>query len=1069
VNVEIGQTLAHYTVTARVGAGGMGEVYRATDTKLGRDVALKVLPAKTASDQSRLERFQREARALAALNHPHIVTIYSVEEADGVHFLTMELVEGQALSQLMRAGALPVERLLAIASAIAEALAAAHEKGIVHRDLKPANVMVADSGRVKVLDFGLAKLADQASDEGLNSQLPTALETAEGVVMGTMPYMSPEQVEGRAVDHRSDIFSMGVLLYEMATGRRPFQADNTAGLISAILRDEPPAPTAVRRDLPDALRRLIEGCLRKDPARRFQSAREARAALQPQVGAVKAAGGGHESTPSIAVLPFVNMSADRENDYFSDGLSEEIINALTRLPDLRVIARTSAFRFRGEQDLRRVGEALGVRTVLEGSVRKAGQQLRITAQLIDVADDSHIWSERFDRELVDVFEIQDEISAAIVKKLHLSLGAGEPARRDRANVAAFEALLEGRHHFSQFTPKSAERALVCLQRALSLEPDYPDALAMHAFYHLMLAYMFANPREALPSTRALAERALQLDPHHGEAQAAVAVVAVMLDRDWSGAELLFRRALVLAPASAIAHELYGLVGLLGRGRLAEALAELDRAIELDPLSALYAGNRGRVLTCSRRFAEAEESCRRGLALDPGQLLVQVELIYALLFQGKFEEAIAVGKRAIETHGPANAPRQALALSYALAGQRDAALQLVKETTEPGAGYRSPLALGLVHAALSEMDEAFACVERSVEERDPLLMYLAVHPMFDPLRSDPRFPDLLRRMNLSGDEDPTGSELRAPVEAISRVERHTVGRQSELDALRAALEAARGGRGSLVCVAGEPGIGKTTLVEAFLTDAAKDGSCAVARGRCSERLAGSDAYLPVLEALDSLLHGSDGVAAARAMKQVAPVWYAQVAPPSGRNDESAEQVAEIKDATQERLKRDFAAYVEEVSRSRPLIVFLDDLHWADVSTIDLLSFLAGKFEGSNVLVVVTYRPSDMLLSKHSFLQIKPDLQTRGLCRELVLEFLHESEIADYLALEFRGHGFPPEFTTLIHGKTEGSPLFMADLVRYLRDDGAIGKVDGQWKLVHGLPEIQRELPESVRGMIERKIG
>jgi TolB-like protein/serine/threonine protein kinase/Tfp pilus assembly protein PilF len=452
--------------------------------------------------------------------------------------------------------------------------------------------------------------------------------------------------------------------------------------------------------------------------------------------------------PSIAVLPFTNMSADRENDYFSDGLSEEIINALTRLPGLRVIARTSAFRFRGEQDLRKVGETLGVRNVLEGSVRRAGQQLRITAQLVDVADDSHIWSERFDREMTDVFEIQDEIAGAIVNKLHLSLGASEPARRQAANVAAYEALLEARHHFSQFTPMGAERALVCLGRSLSLDPDYPDALVMHAFYHLMMAYMFADPREALPNTRALAERALQLDPYHGEAQAAVAVVAVTLDHDWSASEPLFRRALALAPASARVHELYGLCYLLGKGRQDEALAELDLAIELDPLSALYAGNRGRVLTCSRRFAEAEESCLRGLALDPGQLLTQVELTYALLFGERFEEAIAVGKRAIETHGPVNAPLQALALSHALAGQRDTALQLVNETAAPGAGYRSPLALGLVHAAFSEMDEAFACVERSFEERDPLFMYLAVHPMFDTLRDDPRYPDLLKRMNLA---------------------------------------------------------------------------------------------------------------------------------------------------------------------------------------------------------------------------------------------------------------------------------------------------------------------------------
>jgi TolB-like protein/Tfp pilus assembly protein PilF len=493
--------------------------------------------------------------------------------------------------------------------------------------------------------------------------------------------------------------------------------------------------------------------LRADP--RFNALLE-RLGLPPSPAAQRGSPsveGNEIAEKSIAVLPFTNMTADRDDDYFSDGLSEEIINALTRLPDLRVIARTSAFRFRGEQDLRNVGEVLGVHNVLEGSVRRAGQRLRITAQLIDVADESHIWSERFDREMTDVFEIQDEIAGAIVKKLHVSLGESKPPRRQPENVAAYEALLEGRHHFFQFTPKAAERALVCLRRALSLEPDYPDALVEHGFYHLMMAYMFADPRDALPHVRALAERALKLDPRHGEAQAAVAVMAVFWDRDWTASELLFRQALDLSPASARVHELYGLCCLLGQGRLAEALAELDRAIELDPLSALYAGNRGRVLTCSRQFAEAEESCRRGLAIDPGQLLTQVELTYALIFQGKFDEAMTVGNRAIETHGPVNAPRQALALSHALAGQRDAAMQLVSETAEPAAGYRSPLALGLVHAAFSEMDEAFAYIERSLEERDPLLIYLTVHPMFDNLRTDSRYPVLLKRMNLS-EGDPT---------------------------------------------------------------------------------------------------------------------------------------------------------------------------------------------------------------------------------------------------------------------------------------------------------------------------
>jgi TolB-like protein/Tfp pilus assembly protein PilF len=457
---------------------------------------------------------------------------------------------------------------------------------------------------------------------------------------------------------------------------------------------------------------------------------------------------------AIAVLPFKDMSQAKDQEYLCEGMAEEIMNALTRLQGLRVIARTSAFRFRGEQDLRKVGEALGVGMVLEGSVRRAGQRLRITAQLVDVADDSHIWSERFDREMTDVFEIQDEIAGAIVEKLHLSLGAAEPARRPTANVKAYEALLEGRHNFSQFTPEAAERALACLQLSLSLEPDYPDALVLYAFYHVMLAYMFDDPRVVLPNARALAERALKLDPNHGEAQATVATAVILMDWDWSAGETLFRRALVLAPASARVHELYGLVGLLARGRLDEALAELDRAVELDPLSALYAGNRGRVLTCSRRFAEAEETCRRGLALDPGQLLAQVELIYALTFQRRFDEAVVMGRRAIESHGRTKAVLNALAVSLALAGERDEARQLLNDDAEPGSGaYRSPLTLGLVHAACSEMDAAFECVQRAIDEKDPILMYLRVHPMFDALRADPRFPELLLRTNLLEGDQP----------------------------------------------------------------------------------------------------------------------------------------------------------------------------------------------------------------------------------------------------------------------------------------------------------------------------
>jgi TolB-like protein/Tfp pilus assembly protein PilF len=477
---------------------------------------------------------------------------------------------------------------------------------------------------------------------------------------------------------------------------------------------------------------------------------EALVAERPHATPAASTDSGATRIQALAVLPFADMSQAKDQEYLCEGMAEEILNALTRLPGLRVIARTSAFRFRAEQDLRKVGEALGVDVVLQGSVRRADQRLRITAQLVDVADDSHIWSERFDREMTDVFEIQDEIADAIVKKLHVSLGTSEPLRRPTQNVAAYEALVEARHFFFKFTPAAAERALVCLRRALSIDPDYPDALVLHAFYHLMMGYMFANPLEVLPQVKSLAERALALDAHHGEAQSAVAIAAMWTDWDWLACERHHRRALELAPASARAHELYGLSSLLATGRLEEALAELDRAVELDPLSALYAGNRGRVLTCLRRFAEAEEACRRGLALDPGQLLVQVELIYALTFQGRFEEAVAMGRKAIADNGLVKAPLNALALALALAGERDEAWRLLDAAREAGsAAYRSPLTQGLVHAVCSEMDDAIECVKRAVDERDPLLFYLKVHPMFDALRADPRYPELLRRVNLDG--------------------------------------------------------------------------------------------------------------------------------------------------------------------------------------------------------------------------------------------------------------------------------------------------------------------------------
>jgi len=622
--------MGHYRIVSRIGAGGMGEVYLAQDTKLDRRVALKILPVELASDQDRTRRFVQEAKAASALNHPNIITIHEIDESASGHYIATEFIDGWTLRAYSVRSPLTLEKSVDIAMQIASALAAAHAAGIVHRDIKPENIMVRRDGIVKVLDFGLAKLTEQAAGDARNSDAATrvAIHTEPGIIMGTVAYMSPEQARGQTIDARSDIWSLGVVLYELLTGRQPFEGETMTDRLAAILRVEAVPPSEFNRDIPAELERIVLQALRKELAERYQSAQ---------------------------------------------------------------------------------------------------------ALLIDL--------QQFKRQL-------------------------------------------------EFT------------------------------------------------------------------------------------------------------------------------AELDRS-----------GSR------SQR-AEAET-------------------------------------------------------------------QVLRRVTAEQLNTRKTTLL------------------RSVSER------------------------------------------------------HTVGREAERAALRAGFEAALSGRGLLLCVAGEPGIGKTTLVEEFLSELISKGNCVVARGRCSERLAGTEAYLPLLEALESLVENESDLATA--MKQISPTWYAQVVPLSSDDEETTRLRNEVRAASQERMKRELAAFLQQVLRQRRVVLFFDDLHWADVSTIDVLSFLAGKFDTLGVLILVTYRPSDLLLMKHPFLQIRSDLQARGLCREVTLEFLSEANVAEYLALEFPDHAFTSEFSKLLHAKTEGSPLFMADLLRYLRDLTVIANTSGIWKLEKTLPDLERELPESVRGMIERKIA
>lgn len=753
----IGRTLAHYSVNAAIGAGGMGEVYRATDSKLGREVALKVLPAEMARDPERLARFQREARVVAALNHPHIVTVYSVEEADGVHFLTMELVEGQALDSVIPEGGLPVARIVEIASALAEALAAAHDKGIVHRDLKPANVMSTDDGRVKVLDFGLAKDA-RASQATAATQTSTG-DTKAGVVMGTPAYMSPEQIAGRVVDHRTDIFSLGVLLYEMATGQRPFQGDSSAELATAILRDTPRSIATVRLDFPVALQRVIESCLQKDPGARPPSARDIRAALAGNMSAIATASGALPTNPagqSIAVLPFASLSTDSSDEFFADGVTEEILNALAQIPGLRVTGRSSAFSFKGKnEDLRSVGAKLSVATILEGTLRRAGNRLRLTAQLIDVATGYQLWSERYDRVMEDVFAVQDEIARTIAGRLRLSLAPEQqnaltsPPTR---NLEAYELYLKGRALLYQ-RGLGIPKAIECFKSAVALDPDYAEAWAGLADGYTTSSYSgMKTALEVSPAALEAAQRSLQLGPDLAEAHNALAAAVLLYELDFERAEKEFLRALELNPQYPQALAWYGLFFLQWvSGREEEAREVLLRALQLDPLSAYANTILAFSSMSSGRPVEAVEYGRKGVDCDPNSYLAHWSYMVALSNAQQYEQAVAEAELALAMSGRHNWALTTLVSVYADWGKQDQALAVYREAEARSANqYVQPAMLAPAAAAIGDIEKALGYVQLALDIQDPMLVMLArTWPAYDRLRAEPRFLRMVSKLNLPG--------------------------------------------------------------------------------------------------------------------------------------------------------------------------------------------------------------------------------------------------------------------------------------------------------------------------------
>ena len=747
----IGKTLNHFKVLARLGKGGMGEVYVAEDSRLKRRVALKVLPEEVARDPVRLDRFQREAESIAALNHPNILTIYSIEEADGIRFLTMELVEGETLIQLIPSDRMDVESFLRFSAPVAEALSAAHEKGIIHRDLKPGNIMVSHGGRIKVLDFGLAKLMRDDSDPD-SSRMETHAQTEDGIVLGTMPYMSPEQIQGKRLDHRSDIFSLGIIFYEMLTGRRPFQGDTSAELISSIMRDTPERVSDLKAGMPEHLERIIRRCLMKDPRDRYQTARDvynelrdlnASSGSSTRPASSSAAGGN-----SIAVLPFTNMSADDENEYFCDGLAEELLNALAKIEDLKVAARTSSFSFKNKNaEASQIGKALRVKTILEGSVRKSGNRLRITAQLINAADGYHLWSERYDREMKDIFDVQDEITLAVVDALKVKLFGEEQdavLKRHTRNPEAHEFYLRGLFYFYRFTPDDFQKASESFRRAIVIDPRYASAYAGLADAYTELSFFSFSPSETMPKAREAANKALELDDRLGEAHNSLAIIKMYFDWDYAGAEQEFQRAIALNPGSGPIHMWYGwYLGLMGR--FDESFKEMQGAQERDPLSAANNSGIGIVFHWSRQPERAIEQFRKVLELNPNYLIARSFLAEAYEQKGDFVSAIATIEK-IQQSETDPLTLSTVGYVYAKSGDRHKALEILNEFVKrSNQEYVPAFSFAQIYAGLGDNEQALAWLDKACNERAVWIPFLKVDLKFDPLRSNPRFQELLKKV------------------------------------------------------------------------------------------------------------------------------------------------------------------------------------------------------------------------------------------------------------------------------------------------------------------------------------
>jgi len=767
MTLDAGTKLGRYEIRAQLGKGGMGEVYLAQDTKLDRKVALKILPPALAEDKDRMSRFVREAKLASALNHPNIITIHEIGEIDGVHFIAMEYIEGETLTAQLQRESSSLKSTLEIALQVASALDVAHRAGIVHRDIKPDNIMVRDDGIVKVLDFGLVKLtAIDSSEVDKEAETKMQVKTSMGVIMGTVAYMSPEQARGQDIDARTDIWSLGCVLYQMLTHQQPFQGETMVDVWSNIIHQEPVSILAHRSDTPAELERIVAKTVRKERDERYQSAKELFNDLQQlqtrllvESEIIRSGSGKRiaqiQSSPflnSIAVLPFANISAEKDNDYFSEGLTEEIIMNLSKLQMLKVIARGSTTHYVKEgKTHKQTASDLGVQYLLEGSVRRQGRDLRITAQLIDALRDVYVWSETYRGTIADIFDIQEKVAVEIVQALQLRLSPDEKQnlkKRFTENTGAYQFYLQGRFFWNKRSEQGLKTAIKYFEQAIENDPHYALAWAGIADSYSLLGEFGNTPRKELyPKARAAVNKALEIDNRLAEVHTSLASILMLGEWDWVNSAKEFKLALELNPNYATAHHWYS-QWFLNMGRLDESIRMMSRAAELDPVSQAILKDKGLALYYNRQYDEAIEMARTTLELDPNY--AAAHRLLSLAYQGKkeFDEAIAENQKWGKLTGNKVEAAITLAQLYAVSGQIAEAKRLIDDVKRDNlATEQIHRGLALVYAALGEIDIAFKYLEESYEHHEESILSLKVDPKADPLRSDPRFLGLLQKIGV----------------------------------------------------------------------------------------------------------------------------------------------------------------------------------------------------------------------------------------------------------------------------------------------------------------------------------